>query len=260
MVTFPGSLKPVAILLAVPAAMLSACAPNESAATQPGTVPPVWTGSPAPAGMAEGHGAMGPESMGHGAMGPESMGPESMPRAAVAANILTAQINSANGNQIAAATIEFADGDAFATVTVQTVTPGLLNPGMHGMHIHAVGKCEANSVGPAGGAPGDFLSAGGHLEAGGAASHPSHSGDLSSLQVRGDGTAMLVTTSNAFDRADLLDGGGTAIIIHESTDNFANIPADRYQQIDGGAPGPDDVTLATGDSGKRVACGVISAG
>ena len=260
MVSPLNSLKPAAVMLAVPVVLLSACAPNEPVATQPGTVPPVWTGSPAPAGMAEGHGSTGPASMGPESMGPESMGPGSVPRAAVAANILTAQINSANGNQIAAATIEFADGDAFATITVQTVTPGLLNPGMHGMHIHAVGKCEANSIGPAGGAPGDFLSAGGHLQAGGTASHPEHSGDLSSLQVRGDGTAMLVTTTNAFDRADLLDGVGTAIIIHESADNFANIPADRYQQIDGGAPGPDDVTLATGDSGKRVACGVINAG
>ena len=66
--------------------------------------------------------------------------------------------------------------------------------------------------------------------------------------------------NNAFDQADLLDGAGTAIIIHANSDNFANIPADRYQQIAGGAPGPDEATLATGDGGKRVACGVISAG
>lgn len=255
MVSPLNSLKPAAVMLAVPVVLLSACAPNEPVATQPGTIPPVWTGSPAPAAMAEGHSSMGPSSM-----GPGSMGPGSMPRAAVAAETLTAQINSADGTQVAAATIEFTDDDAFATITVQTVAPGLLSPGMHGMHIHAVGKCEVNSVGPAGGAPGDFLSAGGHLQAGCSAAHPEHGGDLSSLQVRGDGSAMLVTTSNAFDRADLLDGAGTTIIIHESADNFANIPPDRYQQIDGGAPGPDDVTLATGDSGKRVACGVINAG
>ena len=70
---------------------------------------------------------------------------------------------------------------------------------------------------------------------------------------------MLVTTSTAFDRADLLDGDGTVIIIHAGPDNFANIPADRYQQIDG-APPPDETTLATGDAGKRVACGVIGTG
>lgn len=275
MVKSLGSGTPAAILIAVAAAALSACSPNEPIATQPGTVPPVWTGSPAPAGMGGGHGgmdhgsmkpgamqpgAMQPGAMEPGAMDPGAMGAGAMPRAVVAADTLTAEINAADGSQVAAATIEFKDDDGFAIITVQTVVPGLLSPGMHGMHIHAVGKCEANSVGPSGGAPGDFLSAGGHLQAGGSASHPSHGGDLSSLQVRGDGTAMLVTTSNAFDRADLLDGGGTAIIIHESADNFANIPADRYQQIDGGATGPDAVTLATGDSGKRVACGVISAG
>ena len=74
------------------------------------------------------------------------------------ADTLTAQINGPDGSQIAAATIEFSDG--FATVTVQTIGSGKLSPGSHGMHIHAIGKCEANSVAPDGGAPGDFLSAG----------------------------------------------------------------------------------------------------
>ena len=64
---------------------------------------------------------------------------------------------------------------------------------------------------------------------------------------------------SSLTREGLLADPGTAIIIHESADNFAHIPADRYQQING-APGPDETTLATGDGGKRVACGVISAG
>lgn len=182
-----------------------------------------------------------------------------MPAAAAPADTLTAQINSADGTQVAAATIDFSEGETFATVTVQTTAPGLLSPGSHGLHIHAVGKCEVNSVAPTGGAPGDFLSAGGHLQGGGQGGHPNHAGDLASLQVRGDGSAMLVTTTNAFDKADLMDGGGTAIIIHANPDNFANIPADRYQQING-APPPDETTLATGDGGKRVACGVIGLG
>ncbi len=38
-------------------------------------------------------------------------------------------------------------------------------------------------------------------------------------------------------------------------DNFANIPP-RYTQKNG-TPGPDQETMATGDAGKRVACGVI---
>ncbi|MDF1910476.1 hypothetical protein PXH80_33765, partial [Mycolicibacterium smegmatis] len=42
---------------------------------------------------------------------------------------------------------------------------------------------------------------------------------------------------DAFTAEDLLDGAKTAIIIHEKADNFANIPPERYQQVNG-APGP----------------------
>ncbi|MBU3685543.1 MAG: superoxide dismutase [Mycobacteriaceae bacterium] len=232
-----------AALPALPAALLvaclSACSPYEPVATTPGTTPPVWTGSAPPPALAEARGAA------------------AEPAAAEPADTLSVQINAADGSQVAAATIEFADG--VATVTVQTTSPGQLSPGMHGMHIHAVGKCEANSVAPTGGAPGDFLSAGGHFQGAGAPGHPGHGGDLSSLQVRPDGSALLVTTTSAFTKEELTAGAGTAIIIHENADNFANIPPDRYQQING-APPPDEITLATGDAGKRVACGVIGAG
>jgi Cu-Zn family superoxide dismutase len=85
--------------------------------------------------------------------------------------------------------------------------------------------------------------------------HPA-SGDLTSLQVRSDGSALLTTTTNAFTAQDLLGGEKTALIIHEGPDNFANIPSARYQQTNGAAP-PDEETLSTGDAGKRVACGVI---
>ena len=234
--------KCAAVLFVLPAALLSACTPNEPIATQPGTTPPVWTGSPAPASMGEGGHGAGAHGESALAVGPAAAGPM---------DTLTAQINGADGTQVAAATVEFSGG--FATVTVQTTGPGALSPGAHGLHIHAVGKCEINSVAPTGGAPGNFLSAGGHLQGGGT-NHPNHAGDLSSLQVRGDGTAMLVTTTSAVTKDQLLAGPGTAFIIHDAPDNFANIPADRYQ------PPADATTLATGDSGKRVACGVIRAG
>ena len=48
-------------------------------------------------------------------------------------------------------------------------------------------------------------------------------------------------------------------MIHAGADNFANIPSDRYNQTNG-TPGPDEMTMTTGDAGKRVACGVIGAG
>jgi superoxide dismutase, Cu-Zn family len=169
---------------------------------------------------------------------------------------LTAQLKLADGTSVATADIEFTGG--YATVTVETTAPGELTPGFHGLHIHSVGKCDANSVAPTGGAPGDFNSAGGHFQKAGHTGHPA-SGDLASLQVRQDGTAKLVTTTDAFTSEDLLGGAKTAIIIHEKADNFANIPPERYQQVNG-APPPDETTLATGDAGKRVACGVIGTG
>jgi Cu-Zn family superoxide dismutase len=231
-----------AAFFAVPALALSACSAPEQPATTPGTTPSVWTGSPAPAtppGGGEGHGGQGSGQGENQAAG----------------QTLTADLKTADGKTVATAQIEFANG--YATVTVQTTTPGELTPGFHGLHIHSVGKCEANSVAPTGGAPGDFNSAGGHFQVAGHSGHPA-SGDLSSLQVREDGSAKLVTTTNAFTAEDLTGGAKTAIIIHEKADNFANIPPERYQQVNGNPP-PDETTLATGDAGKRVACGVISA-
>ena len=66
-----------------------------------------------------------------------------------------------------------------------------------------------------------------------------------------------MTTTDAFTAEDLLAGARTAIIIHANSDNFANIPPERYQQVNG-TRRPDEITMATGDAGKRVACGVIT--
>jgi Cu-Zn family superoxide dismutase len=229
----------VAVGFAVPALVLGACAAPEQPATTPGTTPSVWTGSPAPSAPPGEHGG------GHGDGHEGQAGGET----------LTTELKLPNGTTVATAEIAFTGN--YATVTVQTTAPGELAPGFHGLHIHSVGKCEANSVAPTGGAPGDFNSAGGHLQVAGHSGHPA-SGDLSSLQVREDGSALLVTTTDAFTEADLTGEAKTAIIIHEKADNFANIPPERYQQVNGDPP-PDETTLATGDAGKRVACGVIGA-
>jgi Cu-Zn family superoxide dismutase len=212
-------------------ALLSSCKPNQPPATSPGTTPAIWTGSPSPSGTQQQGGPVGPES-------------------------LTTQLIAPNGAKVATATFEFADG--YVKITLETTGQGALTPGFHGVHIHSVGKCEANSVAPTGGAPGDFLSAGGHYQAPGHSGEPM-SGDLTSLEVRKDGGALLVTTTDAFTKDELLAGAGTAIMIHAGADNFGNIPSDRYTQANG-APGPDQATMSTGDAGKRVACGVIGAG
>jgi Cu-Zn family superoxide dismutase len=222
----------LAVALVVPVVALTACTPNEPVATSPGTTPAIWTGSPAPSAPA------GEDDHGSTAGG---------------SSTLEVPIKAADGAEVATATFEFSTG--YATVTVQTTGTGKLAPGFHGLHIHSVGLCEANSVAPTGGAPGDFNSAGGHFQVPGNSGHPA-SGDLSSLQVRQDGSAMLVTTTDAFTEDDLLAGAKTSIVIHENADNFANIPPERYNQVNG-TPGPDATTMATGDAGKRVACGVI---
>jgi superoxide dismutase, Cu-Zn family len=159
-----------------------------------------------------------------------SSGPSST-SAAAAAQTLSAELHTADGRSVATATFEFANG--YATVTVKTTANGILTPGLHGLHIHEIGKCEPNSPDPMGGAPGDFLSAGMHYQAPGHTGEPP-SGDLSTLEVRKDGAAYLVTTTDAFTRDDLLAGNKTALMVHA------------------GDYGPD--------AEKRIACGVIGTG
>jgi Cu-Zn family superoxide dismutase len=221
------------LLLSGCVALVSACSSPQHASTIPGTTPAIWTGSPAPSA--------------------KTPGPEAAP---ATPRSITTHLKAPDGTQVAIAEFEFTS--SHASIRIETTGVGTLTPGFHGVHIHKVGKCEPHSVAPTGGAPGDFLSAGGHFQVPGHAAEPA-SGDLTSLEVRKDGTGMLVTTTDAFTMDDLLAGEKTAIIIHAGADNFANIPPERYTQVNG-TPGPDQTTMSTGDAGKRVACGVIGAG
>jgi Cu-Zn family superoxide dismutase len=64
------------------------------------------------------------------------------------------------------------------TVVDITVSASGLKPGLHGVHLHAVGKCDP-----------DFAAAGGHFDPGPAsntdpdANHPFHMGDIPNLEV-----------------------------------------------------------------------------
>ena len=147
---------------------------------------------------------------------------------------LTTQLNTADGKHAADASIDFTNG--YATVTVETVAGGILAPGFHGLHIHAVGSCEANSVGPNGGAPADFASAGDHFQAPGHTGQP-ESGVLPPLLVRSDGSGKLVTTSDSFTEDQLKGSEGSSIVLHLGADM-------------GGPSSPD--------AEKRIACGVLS--
>lgn len=149
---------------------------------------------------------------------------------------LSTQLKSANGTQVANATFDFANG--YATVTVEAGPNQVLTPGFHGLQVHSVGKCEANSVAPTGGATGDFYSAGEVYQAPGHSGYPA-SGELTALEVRPDGSAKLVTTTSAFTAAELRSSSGSALIVHQDADSLGNAPA--------------------GEPVKRLACGVIAA-
>jgi superoxide dismutase, Cu-Zn family len=119
-----------------------------------------------------------------------------------------------------------------------------LSPGFHGFHVHATGACVA-----------PFTSAGGHYDTPGAGhGHGAHAGDMPPLLVNDDGTAEVRFDTDRFALGDLYDADGSALIVHAGPDNLANIPS-RYSHATG--TGPDATTLATGDAGARVACGVI---
>lgn len=161
----------------------------------------------------------------------------------------TAELVNPDGE--ARGTAEFAETEGGTLVTVNATD---LAPGFHGLHIHGAGLCEPDSENPNDpGETGAFLSAGGHLAGpDGEAGHPEHAGDLPTLYVTEDGTARIVTLTDRMDRDLLLDDDGSAVMVHEDSDNLANIP-ERY------APdGPDEDTLQAGDGGSRIACGVVS--
>ena len=195
------------LLLALPVVAVSACSSPQHPSTQPGTTPPVNSGSP---------------------------GSSATTSPAPGAGSLTAHLKTADGRDVATATFDFTNG--YATVTVKTVAAGILAPGFHPMHVHEIGKCEPNSVAPTGGPSGNFLSAGGHYQAPGHTGKP-ESGDLTSLEVRSDGSAYLVTTTDAFTRDELLAGNKTALMLHGTED--------------GGMGGMGGTAM------ERVACGVI---
>lgn len=134
-----------------------------------------------------------------------------------------------------------------------TVAAKGLPAGYHGFHIHKKGICDAKSIDPKTGSP--FAGAGPHFDLG-SHSHPDHSGDLPALLIAADGTGRTTIVTSRFRVRRLLDGDGSSIIIHALPDNQANIPK-RYGEP-GGKTGADAESRKTGDSGARIACGVIS--
>ena len=159
------------------------------------------------------------------------------------------------GSTVEVVTLQGVNGESVGWVKLRQVGGDIvvsgmargLTPGFHGFHIHAVGLCEASApLGP-------FTTAGGHY-AGALPNHGDHAGDMPSLLVTADGDAWATFLTDRFTLDELRDADGSAVMVHAGRDNFANIP-ERYSAA--GVPGPDMATLATGDAGARVACGVI---
>jgi superoxide dismutase, Cu-Zn family len=144
----------------------------------------------------------------------------------------TAELKNAQGQGVGYATLsQVPDG-----VRVLIEARGL-PPGPHGVHIHAVGKCD----------PPQFTSAGGHFNPEGKQhgfENPAgpHAGDLPNITIAADGTGRL----ESLNRDVRLDGGphtlfdadGSAVVVHAGPDDFKTDPA--------------------GNSGARIACGVIT--
>jgi superoxide dismutase, Cu-Zn family len=110
-----------------------------------------------------------------------------------------------------------------------------LRPGQHGFHIHERGDCSAP----------DGMSAGGHFNPtgqphGNPQSGAHHAGDMPMLRANRRGNATLNTRLTAATlRAGDASIIGKAVIVHADPDDFTTQP--------------------TGNSGGRVACGVIEA-
>jgi Cu-Zn family superoxide dismutase len=137
-------------------------------------------------------------------------------------------------------TAEFAEHMQSGSMMVElSLSVTGLTPGKHGVHLHAVGKCEP-----------DFTAAGGHFDPGPAsntdpdANHPFHMGDVPNLVVGpdGKGAMKIMTTRVTLSEGPLsvFDEDGTAIIIHGNEDKGTT-----------GAP------KSGVSGGPRVACGVL---
>lgn len=111
-----------------------------------------------------------------------------------------------------------------------------LTPGVHGVHLHTTGKCEAP----------EFTSAGPHLNPAGhqhGTSNPAgpHLGDLPNVTVGSTGAGTVSATLPGTREevlAQLFDGDGTAVVVHASADDYRTDPS--------------------GNSGGRIACGVLT--
>lgn len=141
----------------------------------------------------------------------------------------------------AKATLQGRDGAELGSATFYETPSGMtwivvqatgVPPGIHGVHVHETGDCSAD----------DFTSAGGHLagdmQHGVLIEGGPHPGDLPNAHVQEDGVlAYEIFADLSLGDDDVFDDDGSAVIVHGGADDYRSQPA--------------------GDSGPRIACGVI---
>lgn len=143
-----------------------------------------------------------------------------------------ADIKNAQGKSVGTASLRETKDGVLITVNGKDLPEGL-----HAVHIHSVGKCE----GPA------FTSAAGHFDPLGkkhGLKNPDgpHAGDLPDMYVNKDGVgryqALMESLTLSSGETSIFDSDGSAIVIHATAD--------------------DNMTDPAGNSGDRIACGVIA--
>jgi len=159
----------------------------------------------------------------------------------VAALALAALLGAAEAQQPApgaTATIKDRDGKTLGEAKLAQMEQGLvvhlelegLPPGWHGVHVHGAGKCEP-----------PFASAGGHFNPAnrkhGLGAEGSHAGDLPNIFADPSGHARAELVAHGVKLADLRGPSGASIVVHAKEDDYATDPA--------------------GNSGDRIACGVV---
>lgn len=198
--------------------------------------------------------AQAPAGQGRGAQAPAPAGPQlpgGPPPAPVDPSLAQGQGRGGAPIQMAHATISGANGLTGTATLYEIVNSGnghmvqilftVQNapPGMHGLHIHAVGKCD----GP------DFASAGGHFDPGPAGNpdpdvnHPWHMGDLPNLTVGANGVGNMnayTTRVTMGGPTGIFDADGSTLVLHQNLDPLV--------------PGPAGSGIS---GGPRIACGVI---
>jgi Cu-Zn family superoxide dismutase len=142
-----------------------------------------------------------------------------------------ARVHDSNGRSLGRLTLR----DEGVGIAIFGVLEGL-PPGTHGFHLHDTGRCEA-----------PFGSAGQHWnptnrQHGRQNPGGPHLGDLPNLEVPEDSTVVLQVMAvggTLRGASGLVDQNGAAVVIHAGAD--------------------DDRTDPSGNSGGRIACGVITA-